>query len=109
MRKYHVDIDSFRYPRDGVSIEHASNNYLNQYRDLKLIHKECVGEKLLNHFVSYADMKNKYSIQVIHLRFQVGHINPKENQLHQESRGATNIARSFMILFRHREIELISD
>ena len=53
-------------------------------------------------------MKNKNPIQVKDLRFPVDQINPKKIQVHQEYRGATNIARLFMILFRHREIEMIS-
>ena len=48
VRKYHVDIDSVRYPRDGVSIDYASNDYVDQYRDLKLFCKEYVGEELPN-------------------------------------------------------------
>ena len=54
-------------------------------------------------------MKYIYPIQVINLRFQVAHINPKKIQLHEAYRGATIIARLFMILFRHRENEMISD
>ena len=69
MRKHHVDIDGVCYSRDGVSIEYASNDYLDQYGDLKLFHKEYVGEELLRPFISYTDMKNKYPIQVIELRF----------------------------------------
>ena len=29
-------------------------------------------------FIKYADVKNRYPIQVIDLRFQVDHINPKK-------------------------------
>ena len=36
VRKYHVDIDGVRYPRDDVSIDYTSNDYVDQYRDLKL-------------------------------------------------------------------------
>ena len=28
VRKYHVDIDGVRHPRDGVSIDYASKDYL---------------------------------------------------------------------------------
>ena len=38
-------------------------------------------------------MKNKYSFQVIGLRFQVDHNNPKKIQLFEEYRGATDNAR----------------
>ena len=38
----------------------------------------------MNPFTSYSDMKNKYPIQVIDLRFQVDHISPKKIQLFEE-------------------------
>ena len=44
MKKYKVDIDGFRYPRVGVSIDYASNDYLDQKRDPKLFYREYVGE-----------------------------------------------------------------
>ena len=109
VRNYHVDIDGACYPRDCVIIDYASNDYLDQYRELKLIFKECVEEELLNAFVSYTDLKNKYSIQIIDLRFQVDRINPKKNQLFEENRGATKNARLFMRLMRHRENKMVSD
>ena len=54
-------------------------------------------------------MKNKYPIQLIHLRFQVDHINPEKIGLFEEHGGATKNARLFMQLIRHREIKMISD
>ena len=45
---------------------------------MKLFFKEYVGEELLNPFVSYPEIKNKYPIQVIDLRFQADHITPKK-------------------------------
>ena len=54
-------------------------------------------------------MKNRYPIQIFDLRFQVDHFNPKEIQLHQEHTCATNNARLFTILIRHRYFEMISD
>ena len=54
-------------------------------------------------------MKNKYLIQVIYLKLQVGHLNPKIIRLHQEYRGASNNSRLFMITIRHREIKMLSD
>ena len=57
MRKYHVDIDGIRYPREGGSFDYGINDYIDRYRDLKLFYTEYVGEKLLNPFVSYTDMK----------------------------------------------------
>ena len=54
-------------------------------------------------------MKNKNPFQVIDLRFQVVHINTQKTQIFGEHRGATNIARLFMILIRHGEIKIMSD
>ena len=113
VRKYFVEIDSQRYPRDGVIINYSENDYIDQYRDLKLFYKEYVGEELLNPFISYPDMKTKYPIQVIDLRFQPDHITPKKIQLFEEYRADPannpNHARLYIILIRRREIELISD
>ena len=107
-RECHVHIDRLRYPRDGVSIDYASNDYLDQYGDLKLFFKEYVGEELLKPFISYTNMKTKYPLQKFHLRFQVDHINPNKFQLFGEYKGATANARLFMILVRHRENKMIS-
>ena len=113
VRKYFVEIDSVRYPRDGVITNYNENAYIDQYKDFKLFYKEYVGEELLNPFVSYPDMKTKYPIQVIDLRFQPDHITPKKIQLLEEYRpdpaNNPNSARLYVILIRRREIELISD
>ena len=65
----------------------------------------------MNPFISYTDLKNKYPIQVIDLRFQVDHITPKENQLFQDfNTDAANVsAKLFVILIRQIQIEIISD
>ena len=57
------------------------NNYeenicLDQYRDLKLLYKEYIGEQLLSPIITYDKMKTYYPIQIIDLRFQVDHISP---------------------------------
>ena len=109
VRKYFVEIDSIRYPRDSVLINYPENDYIDQYRDLKLFYKEYVGEELLNPFISYPDMKDKHPIQVIDLRFQADHITPKKIQLFEEYRADPNNARLYIILIRRREIEFISD
>ena len=41
--------------------------------------------------------------EILDIRFQIDHTNPKKNQLHQEYRDATNIARLFMILISHKK------
>ena len=109
VRKYYVEIDSIRYPRDGVLINYPENDYIDQYKDLKLFFKEYVGEELLNPFASYPEIKTKYPIQVIDLRFQADHLTPKKIQLFEEYREDPNSARLYVILIRRREIELISD
>ena len=109
VRKYFIEIDGQRYPRDSILTNYAENDYIHQYRYLKLFYKEYVGEELLNPFVSYTDMKNKHPIQVIDLRYQVDHITPKKIQLFEEYRADPANARLYVILIRRREIEFISD
>ena len=113
VRKNYVEVDSQLYPRDSLLINYPENDYIDQYRDLKLFYKEYVGEELLNPFVSYPDMKTKYPIQVIGLRFQPDLITPKKIQLFEEYRADPannpNHARLYVILIRRREVELISD
>ena len=108
-RKYFVEIDGQRYPRDSVLTNYGENDYIDQYRDLKLFYKEYVGEELSTPFISYTDMKNKYPIQVIDLRFPADHITPKKIQLFEEYRANPNNARLYVVLIRRREIEFISD
>ena len=109
VRKYLVDIGGERYQRDGVSIDYASKDYLDHYRDLKLFFKEYVGEELLKPFIRYTYMKNKFPIQVIVLRFQVDHIFLKKILQFQDYRHARNFARIFLILIGYCENILISD
>ena len=109
VRKYFVEIDSIRYPRDGVLANYNENDYIDQYKDSKLFYKEYVGEELLNPFVSYPDMKTKYPIQMIDLRFQSDHITPEKIQLFEEYREDPANATLYVILIRRREVELISD
>ena len=63
LRKYHVEIDSLRYPRDSLLIKYE-NDYSEQYKNLKLFFKEYIGEPILNPFISYPDMKTKYPIEI---------------------------------------------
>ena len=109
VRNYFIEIDGVRYPRDAVLTNYDQNDYLDQYKDVKLFFKEYIGEELLYPFISYPDMKNKYPIQVIDLRFQVDHITPKKIQLFEEYRANPANAKLFIILIRRREIEMISD
>ena len=109
VRKYFIEIDGVHYPRDAILSNYNRNDYLDQYKEVKLFYKDCLGEELLNPFISYPDMKTKYSIQVIDLRYQVDHITPRKNQLFEEYRAAPANAKLFIILIRRREIEVISD
>ena len=67
-----------RYPRDSVLVNYEQNDYIEQYKDLKLFFKENIGEELLTPFISYPEMKTKFSIEIIDLRRQSDHITPKK-------------------------------
>ena len=99
-----------RYPKDAVLTNFTGKHYLDQYKDLKLFYKGYVEETLINPFISFSDMQIKYPFQVIDLRHQVDHISPEKTQLFEEiSVHAANVnARIFVILIRHRQIEMIS-
>ena len=101
----------YRYPKDAVLTNFSENNYLDQYRDLKLSYKEYVGENLMNRFITYINMKNNYPIQALDIRYQVDHKTPKENQLFEVFNiDPDNVnARLFFVLVRHRQIEMVSD
>ena len=51
---------------------------MGQYRDVKLLYKEYVGDEIVDPFISYPHINTKYPIQIIDLRFQVDHITPKK-------------------------------
>ena len=65
----------------------------------------------MNPFISYFDLKKNYPIQAIYLRFQVDHISPEKIQLFEEffTDPAIVFARIFVVLVRHRQIEMVSD
>ena len=44
-------------------------------------------------FISYPDMKTKYSIEIIDLRHQSDHMTPKKTQLIQEYRAGPENAK----------------
>ena len=107
--KYFVEIDGVRYPKDGILTNFEENSYLDQYRDLILFYKEYVGEEFMQPYFTYSDMKYIYPIQITDLRFQVDHITPKKIQLFQEFSEDPANERLFIILVRHRQIEMNSD
>ena len=107
--KYYSEIDGVRNPKNPVMVNYDENNYLEQDRDLKLFHKEYVGESMLSPIISYDKKKNYYPIQLIDLRFQVDHISPKKIRLFEEyDPNPTNI-NLYVILKKHRGIKMISD
>ena len=107
--KSFVEIDGVRYPKNGVLLNFEENSYLDQYRDLKLFYKEYVGEELLQPCISYLDLKYLYPIQITDLRHQVDHLTPKKIQLFEEFSEDPANERLFIILVRHRQVEMISD
>ena len=90
-------------------VNYEENNYLDQYRDLKLFYKEYIGEETLSPFISYDKMKNYYPIQLIDLRFQVDHITPKKIKLSEEYHENPVNTIFYMILMKQREIKISSD
>ena len=109
VKKNFVEIDGIRYPKDGVLTIYETNSYLDQYRDLKLFYEEYVGEELLQPYITYPNMKSLYPIRRTHLRHQVDHITPKKIQLFIEMDADPDNERLFVILVRHRQLEMISD
>ena len=109
LRKYFVEIDGLRYLRDSSLMNYEENDYIEQYRGLKLFFKEYIGEPILNPFISYPDMKTKYPFEIIHLRYQPDHLTPKKIHLFHEYGADPKNGRFNLILIRRREIELISD
>ena len=102
LRKSFVEIDS-------STMNYEENDFIEQYKDLKLFFKECIVEPLLDPFISYPDMKTKYSNGITDLRHQPDPITPKRIQLFQKYGTDPDNARLFVILVRQREIELVSD
>ena len=109
VKRYFVEIDGVRYPKDPVETNFSDNKYLDQYRDLKLFYKEYNGESLLNPFISYLDMKTFYPIQVIDLRFQIDYVSPKKITLFEEYEETPENTNLYVILIKHREINMVSD
>ena len=109
VRKYYSEIDGIRYPKNPVMVNFEENNYLEQYKDIKLFYKEYFGGPLLSPIISYDNMKNYYPIQIIDLRFQVDHISPKTIRLFEEYDPNPTDTVLYIILIKHREIKMISD
>ena len=54
-------------------------------------------------------MKTFYPIQVIDLRFQIDYVTPKKNRLVEEYENAPENTNFYVILLKHREINIVSD
>ena len=78
LRKYYIEIDGQRHPRDSSCMIYDQNDYTEQYKDIKILFKENIGEELMGPVISYPDMKTKYPIEIIDLRHQSDHITPKK-------------------------------
>ena len=109
LRKYNIEIDGQKYPRDSSLMNYEQNDYIEQYKDLKLFFMEYIGEQPMSPFISYPGTKTKYPIEIIDLRHQSNHISLKKIQLFLKDGADPEKARLFLILNRRREIELISD
>ena len=109
MKRYFVEIDGVRYPKDQVETNFSDNKNLDPYRDLKLFYKEYNGETLLHPIISYLDMKSFYPIQVIDLRFQIDYVTPKKIRLFEEYEETPENTNLYVILIKNREIDMVSD
>ena len=109
VRNYYSEINGIRCPKNHVMVNFGENNYLEQYRYLKLIYKEDVGDQLLSPIITYDKMKDYYPIQIFDLRFQVDHISPKKIELFEEYDPNPTNTNLYVILIKHREIKMISD
>ena len=74
LQKYYFEIDGIRYPREGLQVNYEENDFIEQYKDIKLFFKEYTGEDVMTPFISYTDTKTKYPIEVIDLKHQHEHI-----------------------------------
>ena len=85
------------------------NDYIQQYKDLKVFWTEYIGEPILSPLISYPEMKTNYPLEIIDLRHQSDHKIHKKVQIFLEYGTDPDNARLFLILIRRREIELIGD
>ena len=51
LQKFYVEVDGQRFPREGVSLNYTENDYIDQYRDLKLFFHEYQGEPIINSLI----------------------------------------------------------
>ena len=65
LRKYFIEVDGLRYPRDGSLMIYEENDFFEQYRDLRLVFKKHTGEPKLSPCIPYLDLRKKYLIEII--------------------------------------------
>ena len=107
--KKSAEIDGVRYPKNPILINYDKNNYLDQYRDLKLIYIELVGETMLSPIIPYDKVKSWLPFEIIDLRFQADHISPKKNRFCAENYDNPVKTAIYIILVKHRKIRKTSD
>ena len=84
VKRFFVEIDGVRYPKDLVETNFSDNKYLDQYRELKLFYEKNNGEPLLHPFISYLGKKTFYPIQLFDLRLQFDYITPKKSDFRRK-------------------------
>ena len=109
VKRYFVETDGVRYPKDPVEIKFPDNKSLDQCRDLKFFYKEYNGESLLHPFICYLNMKILYPIQVIDLRSQIDYVTPEKIRLFEEYEDTPENTNLYEILIKHRESNMVSD
>ena len=78
-------------------------------KDLNLFYKNYVGEELMQPYITFPDTKYFYPIQITDLRHQADHLTPKKIQIFEDFSEDPANERLFLILIRHRQVEMISD
>ena len=95
LRNYFIEVDGQSFPTDSSLMNYEENDFIEQYRVLKLFFKDYIGEAILSPFISYPDKKTKLPIEIIDLGHQPNHITLKKIQLFHEYGADPENARFF--------------
>ena len=76
---------------------------------MKKIHKEYLGEEPLSPIIRYDQMNTYYPTQISDLKFQKDYMTPRKTRLFQEYDENPTQKDLYVILFKHREIKMISN
>ena len=98
LRKFYVEKDGQRYPRDGVSTNFTEKDYLDQYREFKTILSRMYRRTDIKSSYIISGHENKYPIGIMDLRHQLDYKTPKKIQLFQDYGTDPDNARLFQIL-----------